>query len=268
MLLTSKKQDAILHKKGALFYMDNQFHSCNFIVERMLTTRSTIGGLQNGFPSPRLAYIVEGECVCLSPDGELHLKKGDVWSLPAKKSYKSIWTATPYIEFYYIQYEVDFKTLNVNHFKKIENLDVYSDFKAIYESNNDFERLSYFYKIMSATYSLIADDNSVNVETIRPALEFLHLNYDKSFKVESLSSLCMMSQSKFFNEFKKITGLSPIEYKNNLKITKAVEMILSGFTLEETCEKLDYSSPSFLRRQMKKFLGKTPREIKAQEKML
>jgi YesN/AraC family two-component response regulator len=45
-------------------------------------------------------------------------------------------------------------------------------------------------------------------------------------------------------------------------------MILSGFTLEETCEKLDYTSPSFLRRQMKKFLGKTPREIKAQEKML
>ena len=71
-----------------------------------------------------------------------------------------------------------------------------------------------------------------------------------------------MSESKFYAEFKKIVGISPIDYKNNLKASKAAEMILQKTTLEEICETLGYSSPAFLRRQLKKHVGKIPCELK------
>ena len=247
--------------KGELFY-------CDFFEDKTEFYSDCVRGTPTGFTSPRLAYIVNGECVCVSEDGDLYLKQGDVWSLPAKKGYKSIWTAKPKVEFYFIQYEADFVSLSVKKFRKIENCDIYNDFKALHESKNDFERLSLFYRIIFKTAPLISEQEKYNIEAIFPALKYIRDNFERSVKVNDLATLCFMSQSKFFTEFKKITGLSPIDYKNRLKVSKASEMILNGATLEEVCERLNYSSPAFLRRQMLKFSGKTPRELREQYKML
>ena len=77
--------------------------------------------------------------------------------------------------------------------------------------------------------------------------------------------MCSLSESGFYQLFKKVTKLSPIEYKNSVKLSHAVTMIKNGSTLEEICEKLNFTSPAFLRRLMKKHYKKTPREIKSEE---
>ena len=248
--------------------MKDQFHFCSIHVNKTFSDYSRKGGLPSGFPSPRLAYIVNGECVCISDEGELKLKKGDVWSLPAHKGYVSVWTATPDFEFYYVQYEADFLSLSVKHFKKIENFDIKKEFITLYESENSFERLSAFYGIISKVSEFITEKENYDLDSILPALEYIRNNFEKKIKVKTLAELCYMSQSKFYTEFKKKIGCSPIDYKNTLKISRASTMIINDTSLEVICETLGYSSPSFLRRQMKKFFGKTPRELKRQKDVL
>lgn len=248
--------------------MNKGFHFCSFYAEHIILNHNIVGGLPNGFPSPRLAFIVDGECKCISDDGELYMKAGDVWSLPAKKGYISIWTATPNVDFYYMEYDADFFSFTVKCFKKIENFDLHSDFSTLCKSKDSFECLSAFYNIIKKASPFIAEKNDIKIDTILPALEYLRNNYDKNIKVKTLAELCFMSESKFYTEFKQIVGTSPIDYKNNLKISKATEMILHKITLEKICEELGYSSPAFLRRQIKKHIGKTPFELKKSNNLL
>ena len=56
--------------------------------------------------------------------------------------------------------------------------------------------------------------------------------------------------------------VSPIEYKNSLKIARAIELLQSGYTLEKICEQLNFSSSAFLRSMIKKYSGQTPRNLK------
>ena len=38
----------------------------------------------------------------------------------------------------------------------------------------------------------------------------------------------------------KLKGMSPIEYKNNVKLSHAVQLLQSGHTLETVCETLSF----------------------------
>jgi len=74
-----------------------------------------------------------------------------------------------------------------------------------------------------------------------------------------------MSSSRFYEVFREAIGESPINYKNRIRVAHAKMLIQEGKTLDEVCELLHFSSPSFLRRMMKKFLGITPKEAKRNE---
>jgi AraC-like DNA-binding protein len=71
-----------------------------------------------------------------------------------------------------------------------------------------------------------------------------------------------MSPSRFFEVFREAVGVSPIQYKNRIKLERAASPLLEGKTTEEVCGLLHFSSPTFMRRMMKKYLGLTPRDIK------
>jgi AraC-like DNA-binding protein len=62
--------------------------------------------------------------------------------------------------------------------------------------------------------------------------------------------------------------ISPIEFKNSIKLSHAVNFLISGKSLEEICERLNFASPAFLRRLIKKRYNKTPKEIKKEKILL
>lgn len=248
--------------------MEKSSHFCSFYIDHVCLDHAVPGGMPNGFPSPRLAYIVSGECTCISEDGELKLYPGDVWSLPAKKGYKSIWKTDPTVDFYYMEYDADFFAFTVKNFKRIKSFNLENDFSILYNSKDNFERLSAFYDIIKKVSPFISEESTRSIDSVLPALQYIRNNYTDKIKVKYLAELCFMSESKFYSEFKKNLAISPIDYKNNLKTLKAIEMILHGITLEEICDKIGYSSPAFLRRQIKKYTGKTPKELKKSHNMI
>jgi YesN/AraC family two-component response regulator len=200
------------------------------------------------------------------PDGfSLTLNEGDVWYLPKNQPYGSVWTANGYVEFYCFEFETDFFSTDYTLFEKIENTNLKDNFIKLHQHFEKKEKilaLCEFYKILSVVTPLLTKKHEKNIDAILPALNFVYANYDKNIKVSTLAELCHISEPRFFSLFKALMKQSPINYKNNIKTAKAIELLQSGYTLEKICEKLGYSSPAFLRTMMKKYTGLSPKLLK------
>ena len=53
------------------------------------------------------------------------------------------------------------------------------------------------------------------------------------------ASLCYLSPSRFYELFREATGLSPIEYRNRVLISRAQFLLHEGMTVREVCDSLN-----------------------------
>ena len=250
-------------------FFKKEHHSCYYYLEKSYRAHSVTAGTDIGFFSPRLAYILKGECTVVLPDGKtLECKENSVWYLPKNKPYKSFWHANGYIQFYAIEFDADFMSDKYTSFQSFENTDTLDLFNKLFESRmagDSISALASFYLILEKIVPLLDAEENENVDSILPALNYLKENFALNIKVKDLANMCYMSESRFYQLFKKLTKISPIEYKNSIKLSHAVSSLRNGKTLEEICEQLNFASPAFLRRLIKKHFNKTPKEIKKEQ---
>ena len=96
---------------------------------------------------------------------------------------------------------------------------------------------------------------------LQPALRRLTENPTENEKVESYAALCGMSQVNFRRLFVQYTGKSPIEYRNDLRLTRSRTLLQSGeYTISEAAELCGFSNLSFFIRLYKKKYGNTPKQ--------
>lgn len=95
------------------------------------------------------------------------------------------------------------------------------------------------------------------------AIRFMKKHYNQEIKLEDLAAMSFLSRSYFCSSFKKCTGMTVLEYIQNLRISEACTM------LRETDEKIvgiaqnvGYSNLKFFNRLFKAITGKTPSEYR------
>ena len=95
---------------------------------------------------------------------------------------------------------------------------------------------------------------------LKPAIEYIHANYHKeSVKVEDLAKLCRITPEYFRSLFKRIHGISPLKYINNLQMTYAKQLIDSGaYTIGEVSTLLGFSEISHFSHKFKTIEGISP----------
>lgn len=94
---------------------------------------------------------------------------------------------------------------------------------------------------------------------LRPALQEMQNHYADDKKIPYYAALCGMSEPGFRRLFKACTGVSPLEYRNRMRLEQARRLLRSGeFTVEETAYTVGFSSSSFFCRCYKKAFGHTP----------
>lgn len=126
----------------------------------------------------------------------------------------------------------------------------------------------YTSKVKSELYNIIYNMQSEysipysNTSVIQPAVDYLHSNYYKeTISVTHLASLCNISTVHLSNTFVKVFAMPPIKYINNLKMTRAKELLASGmYTVSEVCFLAGYNDESYFSREFKKHLKTTPSE--------
>ncbi|MBO5285746.1 MAG: helix-turn-helix transcriptional regulator [Clostridia bacterium] len=101
---------------------------------------------------------------------------------------------------------------------------------------------------------------NTNTDTLMDEVaKYLYLNYDKPTPVQGLTELFMISESQLRKRFIKIYGVSPIKFKNRLRVEIASKLLKqSDLSINEVSQKVGFNSTSDFYRHFKYFYGASP----------
>jgi len=98
---------------------------------------------------------------------------------------------------------------------------------------------------------------------IKPAVTYLEGNYTGDFSVDELARLCFLSPASFRRLFLECKGMSPVEYRNRLRIRRASELLKTGaYTVSEAAEQVGIGDIKYFGKLFKRYTGLTPGTIK------
>ena len=104
---------------------------------------------------------------------------------------------------------------------------------------------------------------SATTKKLSPAIHYISEHFTENIDCRYLAELCYLSTSQFYTLFKNEFGVTPLEYKNNIIINRAVNMLQYGDTsVKETAQVLGFINDGYFCRFFKKHTGITPRECK------
>lgn len=133
-----------------------------------------------------------------------------------------------------------------------------SSFESAVSANN--ENLMYL-NVYQILYEL--EKGVFETYKINNALVDIGAHFYENRKISEYAKMCAMSETSFRSAFLKITGTSPVKYRNDLRLSKARDYILSGeYTVSEVSELTGFQSLSFFSREFKKKYGVMPSSIK------
>lgn len=153
---------------------------------------------------------------------------------------------------------------------KIKSLNSYLDSFKNSQKIWEKKKPGYASKVKSELYNIIFNMQTEynipygNANTIQPAIDYIHANYDKeNISVTQLSLLCNISTVHLRNTFVKVFAMSPVKYINALRLTRAEELLASGlYTVSEVCFLSGYHDESYFSREFKKHYGAPPKDYK------
>jgi YesN/AraC family two-component response regulator len=126
---------------------------------------------------------------------------------------------------------------------------------------NNFKLTADVYSVLSLFFERVRD--SREELQIYNALKIIEERYNEQISVSYLAEVTALSQSQLRRLFQKEIGMSPVEYKNHLRIKKATEMLLySGQTVCEISQSLGYKNPFVFSRVFKQEKGLSPSEFR------
>lgn len=98
-------------------------------------------------------------------------------------------------------------------------------------------------------------------------IRFMKEHYTQEIKLDELAAMTFLSRNYFCSVFKECTGLTVMEYVQNLRVEEACRL-LNDDTLKiiDIAEKVGYRDLKFFNKIFKKITGKTPREYRSAHK--
>lgn len=213
-----------------------------------------------------LAFFLDGERTYYFGEKKLKATKNSIVYFPKGSSY-TIKEKLP-SDCYAINFQMPddvtfapfvFKVKNANSilesFKSSQK--IWTKKKSGYTSKVKAELYNIIY-IMQSEYSIPYSDPSV----IQPAIDYIHSNYHKgTIRVTHLADLCSISTVHLSNTFVKVFAMPPVKYINDLKMTRAKELLGSGmYTVSRACYASGYNDESYFSREFKKHFKVTPSE--------
>lgn len=94
---------------------------------------------------------------------------------------------------------------------------------------------------------------------IAKAIGVLNREYAQPLKVADLAKEARMSSSSFYNHFKAVTGMSPIQYQKQLRLQEARRLLLTeNLEAAEAAFQVGYESPSHFSREYSRRFGLSP----------
>jgi len=211
-------------------------------------------------------------------NGQLCAGNGDLVYLPGGTAYRSEWLQSS--EFMVVDLLLHDSNENPIRFDETPSI-LFCDTHGIYrglleelsskaDASGPFdwlERLSLSFKLLC---EIARETNRTQLDEhylkIKEGLGYLQHNFNREFPVSQLSKMCCLSEGSFRKSFSECMGVSPVEYRNRLRVQKAIHLLKTGeYTVSEVAEAVGVRDIKYFGKLFKRYTGVTPRQIKKKE---
>ena len=223
-----------------------------------------------------LVYVLKGNAEYRFSDGEkITVTDGNVLFLSSWAAY-SIVTEKEF-EHYTVNFDIHEKNSrfdsldrafcllcepNTEHIKKgfIKLLSAWSQKKSGFE----MQAIGHLYQLLSLFYFEYRRGKDTQIyQRLLPVKEYIECNFDEPISLDRLARLVDMSVTNFRREWKKLYGESPLQYRDDLRLSYAKEYLNSGYySVSEIAHKCGFDDVSYFVRFFKKQTGITPGDFK------
>lgn len=222
-------------------------------------------------PYHSISFRVLGSAEFETEEKTLRVDEGDIVFMPAGAGYRLI---TPENRLYAINFEMQLEDdvdLSVEAFRPSDFKSMENSFRTMLEVWNMKEpgyylrAMSIFCKILSKIENERSSvKSSASFMKIKASVEYMHSCYTESdLSIAEVAERSGLSETYFRRLFTSVYGKKPIDYLNELRISYACELLISGFySAKEIAFKSGYSDPKYFSTVFKRVMGVPPTEYK------
>ena len=226
------------------------------------------------FSLERFFYMREGKQKFTLKNGETIIaQKGDIIYLPPDITYVSEWETNPDNKAIAILFSLsDGQILSDNLFIIVhDKYEIYLNLFLNFISHYEKGQLGYKIKCQALFWEIFhnilidilkSEENKAD-SSVHKGILYIDNNYMSKIDINELAKMCYTSPSTFRRRFRKATGMSPIEYKNKLKIIKASELLKTGeYSVKEAAKEVNIEDIYYFSKMFKKHTNTTPSSLK------
>ena len=101
-----------------------------------------------------------------------------------------------------------------------------------------------------------------NSESMKNAISYIRVNYQSNLSITDVACSAGIGVRYLRKLFAKYLNMSPLEYLNQVRINKAIELLRNTeLSVKEVCFSCGFKSPQYFSRVFKQQIGMTPIEI-------
>ncbi len=226
-------------------------------------------------PIERFVYITGGSAVFHLENKDLEAKARDMVYLPGETAYHSLWPEdSEFMVVDLLLHDSEGQPIRFEDAPGVLFHDAHGTYRGLLEElaakadgSGPFdwlERLSLSFRLLC---EMARDTNRTQLQEhtrrIKVGLRYLESNFASDFPVEKLAEMCCLSVGSFRRSFFECMGTSPVEYRNHLRIQKAIALLKTGeYTVGECAEAVGIHDMKYFSKLFKRYTGVTPRVIK------
>lgn len=219
------------------------------------------------FSKPCIGYLLKGSGEFLYRGNTYIANKGDLIYIAPGTKYYSVWRGNPEISFYSIHFSYSNHAAFQNYrFQILKNYHCLLPDKIFSTYSTDrMESIALFYLLLSDIYKqMTVEEKNPKFASVEKAIEYIENNYSSDISVSMLSDMCHLSEPRFYALFREVTEVSPINYKHNIMIQHALNLLgNSDLSIEEISREVGFSSSNYFRTVFHKITKMTPKQARA-----
>lgn len=280
-----EKNKDILEKDVYYSYIPNSYDfSVNPLVVGFERCKKNKAKIKSNKACYIIHYVLSGKGNIKMEDANYELSAGDLFLLPPHSN--AIYEPKREDPWSYIWIELNgssIKTVldvtsfsssnfifkdNENEYLKQTLIEMIHEDNLSTEASESLLIVSYIFKVFSFLVKYYPKSKNINItkkeETVQEIERYLYIHYnDTNLSIGNVAEEFSFSQSYITRLFKSQTGITPIQYVDELRMKKAIELLnRHSLTIDQIAEAIGYKNQFYFTKRFKKYYGMPPSKYK------
>ena len=134
------------------------------------------------------------------------------------------------------------------------------------KSDSAFLHKEQLYRLFTLLFGEKSIDHPLQTKysNLAPGIHLLQQTFLQDLPIQQFADICNISLSSFRSLFTEFYGISPLRYRNQLRINHAKTLLTETHcTISEVAERSGFDNTAYFCRLYKKIIGETPGQTRA-----